>query len=250
MVLKLFQELRKVMSLFFNMLSSLVIAFLPRSKCLLISWLQLPSAVVLEPKKIKSLTVSIAYPSICHEVMKLDAMILVFWMLSFKTPFFTPLFHFYQEALQFLFAFSHLHMWGYWYFSWQSWFQLVLHTARRFAWCTLHIKESVKVKVTSDSLQPHGLYCLWNSLGQNTGVDSLFLLQGIFPTQELNPGLPHCRQILYQISHKGSPRMLVSVAGIPSPADFPDPGIIPGSPALQAVSLPTELSGMPTLHIS
>ena len=78
MVLKLFQELRKVMSLFFNMLSSLVIAFLPRSKCLLISWLQLPSAVVLEPKKIKSLTVSIAYPSICHEVMKLDAMILVF----------------------------------------------------------------------------------------------------------------------------------------------------------------------------
>ena len=77
MVLKLFQELRKVMSLFFNMLSSLVIAFLPRSKCLLISWLQLPSAVVLEPKKIKSLTVSIAYPSICHEVMKLDAMILV-----------------------------------------------------------------------------------------------------------------------------------------------------------------------------
>ena len=92
--------------------------------------------------------------------------------------------------------------------------------------------------------------CPWNSPGQNTGVDSLFLLQGIFPTQELNPGLPHCRQILYQISHKGSPRMLVSVAGIPSPADFPDPGIIPGSPALQAVSLPTELSGMPTLHIS
>ena len=68
----------KMMSLLFNMLSRFAIAFLPRSKCLLISWLQLPSAVVLEPKKIKSLTVSIAYPSICHEVMKLDAMILVF----------------------------------------------------------------------------------------------------------------------------------------------------------------------------
>ena len=59
----------KVMSLFFNMLSGLVIAFLPRSKCLLISCLQSPSAVILEPKKIKSDTVSIVSPSICHEVM-------------------------------------------------------------------------------------------------------------------------------------------------------------------------------------
>ena len=59
----------KVMSLLFNMLSSLVIAFLPRSKHLLISWLQSPSAVILEPPKIKSLTVSIVSPSICHEVM-------------------------------------------------------------------------------------------------------------------------------------------------------------------------------------
>jgi len=77
----------KVMSLLFNMLSRLVIAFLPRSKCLLISWLQSPSAVILEPPKIKSLTVSTVYPSICHEVMGLDAMILVFWMLSFKLIF-------------------------------------------------------------------------------------------------------------------------------------------------------------------
>ena len=68
----------KVMSLLFNMLSKLVIAFLPRSKCLLISWLQSPSAVILEPKKIKSVTVSIVSPSICHEVMGSDAMILVF----------------------------------------------------------------------------------------------------------------------------------------------------------------------------
>ena len=68
----------KVMSLLFNMLSRFVITFLPRSKRLLISWLQSPSAVILEPKKIKSVTVSIVYPSICHEVMGPDAMILVF----------------------------------------------------------------------------------------------------------------------------------------------------------------------------
>ena len=78
---------RKVVSLLFNMLSRLVIAFLPRSRCILISWLQSPSVVILEPKKIKSLTVSIISPSICHEVMGLDAMILVFWMLSFKPAF-------------------------------------------------------------------------------------------------------------------------------------------------------------------
>ena len=68
----------KVMSLLFNMLSRLVIAFLPRSKRLLISWLQSPSAVILEPKKIKSVTVSIVSSSICHEGMGPDAMILVF----------------------------------------------------------------------------------------------------------------------------------------------------------------------------
>ena len=68
----------KVMSLLFNMLSRLVITFLPRSKRLLISWLQSPSAVILEPPKIKSDTVSTVFPSISHEVMGLDAMILVF----------------------------------------------------------------------------------------------------------------------------------------------------------------------------
>ena len=68
----------KVMSLLFNMLSRLAISFLPRSKRLLISWLQSPSAVILEPQKIKSLTVSTVSPSICHEVMGPDAMILVF----------------------------------------------------------------------------------------------------------------------------------------------------------------------------
>ena len=77
----------KLMFMLFNMLSRLVIAFLPRSKCLLISWLQSPSAVILELKKIKSLTVSTVSPSICHEVMGLDAMILVFWMLSVEPTF-------------------------------------------------------------------------------------------------------------------------------------------------------------------
>ena len=67
----------KVISLLFNMLSRFVIAFLPRCKHLLISWPQPPSAVILEPKKIKSVTVSIVSPSVCHEVMGLDAMILV-----------------------------------------------------------------------------------------------------------------------------------------------------------------------------
>ena len=72
----------------FNMLSRLVIAFLPRSRYLFNSWpLHSPSAVIFEPKKINSLTVSIVSPSICHEVMGLHAMILVFWMLSFKPAF-------------------------------------------------------------------------------------------------------------------------------------------------------------------
>ena len=70
----------KVTSLLFNMLSRLVITFLPRSKRLLISWLQSPPAVILEPKKIKSATVSTVSPSICHEVMGPDAMIIVFWI--------------------------------------------------------------------------------------------------------------------------------------------------------------------------
>ena len=77
----------KVMSLLFNILSRLVITFLPRGKRLLISWLQLPSAETFEPQNIKSVTVSTVSTSICHEVMGVDAMILVFWMLSFKPTF-------------------------------------------------------------------------------------------------------------------------------------------------------------------
>ena len=77
------------MSLLFNTLSKFAIAFLPRSKCLLISWLQSPSAVTLEPKKTQSVTVSIVSSSICHEVMGLGlgVMIFVFWVLHIKTAF-------------------------------------------------------------------------------------------------------------------------------------------------------------------
>ena len=77
----------KVMSLLFNMLSRVAITFLPRTKGLLILWLKSPSAVILEPPKIKSATVSTVSPSICHEVMGPDAMLLFFWMLSFKPTF-------------------------------------------------------------------------------------------------------------------------------------------------------------------
>ena len=72
--------------------------------------------------------------------------------------------------------------------------------------------ESESFSVMFDSLWPHGLYSPWNSPGQNTDVGSLSLLQGIFPTQKSNAGPPHCRQILFQLSHKGSPRILELVA--------------------------------------
>ena len=85
-VLIIWNFLGKVMSLLFNMLSRFVIAFLPRSKCLLISWMQSPSEVILEPKKIKFLTISIVSPSICHEVMGPDAVTLVFFSQIFHSP--------------------------------------------------------------------------------------------------------------------------------------------------------------------
>ena len=73
-------------------------------------------------------------------------------------------------------------------------------------------KASESCSAVSDSLWSHGLYSPWNSAGQNTGVGSLSLLQGIFPTQGSNPGLLHCRQIPYQFSHKESPRILEWIA--------------------------------------
>ena len=121
----------KVMSLLFNMLSRFVIAFLPRNKCLLISWLQSPSAVILEPKKIKSATVSTVSPSICHKVMGPDAITLVLWMLSFKPAFSLSSFTFIKKVFSSsspsAIEWCHLQIWGYWYFSQQSWF----HTHRK-----------------------------------------------------------------------------------------------------------------------
>ena len=77
---------------------------------------------------------------------------------------------------------------------------------------TCERSESESCWVVSDSLRPQGLFSPWNSPGQNTGVGSLSLLQGVFPTQGPNPGLLQCRWILYQLSHKGSLRILECVA--------------------------------------
>ena len=132
----------KVMSLFFDMLSRLVTVFLPRSKCILISCLQSPPAVILETKEIRSLTVSIISPSICHEVMGPDAMILVFWMLSFKPAFSFSSFTFIKRLFSFS-LFSAIRLVSPAYlrlviFLPQSWLQLVVHTVRHFSWllCT------------------------------------------------------------------------------------------------------------------
>ena len=80
------------------------------------------------------------------------------------------------------------------------------------SWLSSKRKRKVKVTQLSDFLWPHGPYSPWNFPGKNTGVGSLSLLQGIFPTWGSNPGLPYCRRILYQLSHKGSPRILEWVA--------------------------------------
>ena len=98
--------------------------------------------------------------------------------------------------------------------------------------------------VVSDSLWPHGLNSPWNSPGQNTGVGSLSLLQGIFPTQGLNSGLSHCRQILYQLSHQGSPKILEWVA-YPFSSRSSSPRKWTGVSCMAGRSLPAEISGKP-----
>ena len=132
----------RVMSLLFNMLSRLVITFLPKSKHLLISWLQSSSTMILEHKKIKSATVSIVSPSICHEVMGLDAMILVFWMLSFKLTFSLYSFTFIKRLISSsllpairVVSSAQLRL----LIFLLAWFQLVLHPVWYFTWCTLNI---------------------------------------------------------------------------------------------------------------
>ena len=127
----------------FNTLSRFVIAFLPRSSCLLISWLQSPSTVILEPKKRKSVAASTFPLLICCEVMGPDAMILVFLMFSFKQAFHCPPSPSSRVSLVPLLFLSlewyHPHIWGCWYFSRQSWFRLVPHPAHHVSWCTLCI---------------------------------------------------------------------------------------------------------------
>ena len=145
----------KVTSLLFNMLSRLVITFLARNKCLLILWWQSPSAVILEPPKIKSVTVFTISPSICHEVMGPDAMILVFWMLSFKPTFslssFTFIKRLFSTSLLSAIRGCHLHIWGYWYFSQQS-------SSPAF----LMIYSAYKLNKQGDNIQPwHTPFPIW-----------------------------------------------------------------------------------------
>ena len=144
------------------MLSKLFIAFLPRSMHLLISWLQSPSAVILEPNKIKSVIVSIVSPSVCHEVMGLDNMTLVFWMLSFKPAFALSSFTFIKRLFS---------------SSWLSAIRgvsstylrlliflpailIVLHPVQHFVLCTLHIRNrwGNSVRLYFLGLQNH---CRW-----------------------------------------------------------------------------------------
>ena len=116
---------------------------------------------------------------------------------------------------------------------------VVRFRAKSFCQNSLFIVCYESCSVVSNSLRPHGLYSPWNSLDQNIGVHSLSLVQGIFPTQGSNPGLSHCRWILYQLSHKGSPKYW---SGWPflSPRDLSDPGIELRSSALQVDSLQSE----------
>ena len=96
---------------------------------------------------------------------------------------------------------------------------------------------------------PPGSSVHGDSLGKNTGVGCHALLQGIFPIQGLNPGLPHCRQILYHLCHQGSP-IILEWSAYPFSRDISDPGVKSGSPALQVDSLPAELPGKPLRNIN
>ena len=104
--------------------------------------------------------------------------------------------------------------------------------------CVCLVAQSCLTLCNPMDCSPPGSSVHEDSPGKNTGVGCHALLRGIFPNQGSNPGLPYCRWILYQLSHQGS-------QPIPSPGDLPNPGIKPGSPALPADSLPTELSGKP-----
>ena len=119
------------------------------------------SAVILEPPKIKSATVSTVSPSICHEVMGLDAIILVFWMLSLSQLFHSLLLLSWRYTLVPLHFLSlgrcHLHIWGYWCFSQQSWFHLIIDPTQNFSYSTY------KLNKQGDDIQPwHTPSPIWN----------------------------------------------------------------------------------------
>ena len=152
----------KVMSLLLNMLSRLVIAFLPRSKCLLISWLQSLSAVTLEPKKIKSVTVYTVFPSICHEVMGPDAMILVFWMLNFKPTFSLSSFTFIKNLFSSLLSATRVVSFA--YLKLLVFLPAILIPACASSSPTFHMMYSAnKLNKQGDNIQPwHTPFPLWN----------------------------------------------------------------------------------------
>ena len=148
----------KVTSLLLNMLSRLAITFLLRSKHLLISWLQWPSAVTFEPPKIKSDTVSTVSPSISHEVMGPDDLIFIFWMLSFKPNFSLSSFTFIKRpfsssSLSAIRVVSSAYL-SYWYFSRQSWFQLVSPPCASSTPAFLMMYSAYKLNKQSDNIQP------------------------------------------------------------------------------------------------
>ena len=168
------------MSLLFNMLSRLVIGFLPRSKRLFISWLQLPSAVILEPPKIKSLSVSIVSPSICHEVMGPVAMILVFWKLSFNPTFllsFTFIKRFFSSSLL-----SALRVVSSAYLRLLIFLLAILISACASSSLAFHMMYSAAAAAVKLLQRPHRQQPIrfphpWDSPGKNTGVGCYFLLQ-------------------------------------------------------------------------
>ena len=133
----------KVTSLLFKMLPRFLMAFLPRSKHLWISWLQFLPPVILEPKKIKSVTVSFFFPSLCHEVMGPDAMILVFWILSLKSFFSLSSLTFFRRFFNSC-SVSTIRVVSSAYLKFLIFLLAVLNLAcdsfsPHFAWCTLHI---------------------------------------------------------------------------------------------------------------
>ena len=177
------------MSLLFNMLSRLVIAFLPRRKHLLISWLQSPSAVILEPKTIKSLTVSIVSPSICHEVMGLDAALLQYNSITLLFYAVNVLNYMFIHRVNTTYICNYCFMWSSFKKEKKIYTQTYL-CCNLYLWIHTHTHTELLVfsdvcvcvlicLVMSNSLQPDRLLYRWNFPGKNTEEGCHFLLQGI-----------------------------------------------------------------------